>query len=227
MSRLGAAAVVAAAVVLAGCGDGGESTRQGPPVRVGAIFTTTGEVADTNALRGIRLAVREINARGGVETGDVRRRIELVLTPDENRPPVAVARGNQLVNQRRVVALLGPNKSLLAIPVGRIAERARIPMITPGSTNPETTRGKRFVFRTVFIDDFQGDVAARFARVRLGARRAAVLYDVASPYNRGLAEAFRAAFEREGGDLTAFVPYTTDEPERRRMSSGSPAPGPT
>ena len=60
-------------------------------------------------------------------------------------------------------------------------------MISPWSTNPKTTEGKKFVFRACFIDDFQGQVMAKFARENLKAQTAAVLYDVVE-YNKCIAE---------------------------------------
>jgi branched-chain amino acid transport system substrate-binding protein len=81
------------------------------------------------------------------------------------------------------------------------------------STNPETTAGKQYVFRVGFVDDFQGRVMARFAREELGAQTTAVLYDVASAYNKGIAELFKQAFEEAGGQVVAFETYTTDNAE--------------
>jgi branched-chain amino acid transport system substrate-binding protein len=83
-------------------------------------------------------------------------------------------------------------------------------MISPASTRPETTDGKRYVFRAAFTDPLQGRVLARFAHDELHAQRVAVLYDVASEYNKGLAEIFRDAFQSAGGQMVAFESYTTD-----------------
>ena len=65
-----------------------------------------------------------------------------------------------------------------------VAEQARVPLISPTSTNPQTTEDKTYVFRVSFIDTFQGRVMAQFAAEDLGAQRAAVLYDIASEYNQ-------------------------------------------
>jgi branched-chain amino acid transport system substrate-binding protein len=83
-------------------------------------------------------------------------------------------------------------------------------MISPASTRPETTEGKGYVFRAAFTDPFQGRVLARFARDGLHAQTVAVLYDVASAYNKGLADIFRDAFQEAGGQVVAFESYTTD-----------------
>jgi branched-chain amino acid transport system substrate-binding protein len=116
-----------------------------------------------------------------------------------------------LINQENVVALVGPQYSRYAIPVARLAEQAKIPMISPRSTNPETTKGKRFVFRANFVDTLQGRVVARFAHDDLKAQQAAVLYDIASPYNQGIADVFRQVFTDHRGTVVAFESYTTGE----------------
>ncbi len=112
---------------------------------------------------------------------------------------------------------MGPQISTNAIPVARVAEKTHIPMISPLSTNPKTTAGKQYVFRAVFVDDFQGKVMARFAIEELDAQKAAVLYDVASDYNKGIAEFFKQAFEEAGGQVVAFESYTTGEQDFSRQ----------
>ncbi|MBW1713818.1 MAG: ABC transporter substrate-binding protein, partial [Deltaproteobacteria bacterium] len=158
-----------------------------------------------------RLAVEEINRAGGVEAGQ--RRLKAVLVVEDNRgnPDQAVDVARKLIHKDEVAALIGPSISSNAIPAAKVAEQAGVPMISPMSTNPATTLGKRFVFRVAFIDSFQGQVMARFAREDLGARRAAVLFDVANAYNKGIAEIFKQVFEEAGGKVVAFETYTTDD----------------
>lgn len=215
--------LIAAAVVLGGCG---EDDAPSGPIPIGGIFTLAGPAEDESTLHGLRLAIDEINAGGGVEVGGRRRRLALRMLDDEALPPTAVANANELVNQRNVVALLGPVKSTLAIPVGAVAERGGVPMITPGSTNPATTRGRTFVFRTIVTDDFQGAVAAAFARQAIGARNAAMFYDASSPYSTGIAASFRSGFERRDGKVVASGTYTPDQASRtagmRRLARSDP-----
>jgi branched-chain amino acid transport system substrate-binding protein len=87
------------------------------------------------------------------------------------------------------------------------------PMISPWSTNPNTTLNRPYVFRGCFLDDFQGPVAANFATDELGAKKAAVIYDIAADYPKGLAEFFKAAFEKlhGPGSVVAFESFTTGD----------------
>ena len=103
----------------------------------------------------------------------------------------------KLITQQNVVAIIGPNASRYALPAAEIAETSKVILITPWSTAPKATldsrtgASKKYVFRACFIDPFQGRVLAKFALDNLKLTKAAVLYDVASEYNKGIAEFFK------------------------------------
>jgi branched-chain amino acid transport system substrate-binding protein len=154
------------------------------------------------------LLAAQVNQAGGLKVGEKKYPIKLFIEDNEDKPESAAAAAQKLISQNEVLAILGPNASGNAIPAARICEDAGVIMITPWSTNPKTTEGKKFVFRACFIDDFQGQVMAKFARDQLKAKTAAVLYDVASEYNKGIAEFFKKFFEAAGGKVVAFQSYT-------------------
>lgn len=190
-----------------------------PPekIRVGLIAPITGDLAVIGqfTVDAAKMAVDEINAAGGLMVDGRQHEIELLIEDNQDNPEVATSVAQKLINQEKVVAIIGPQASRNAIPVARVAENSGIPMITPYSTNPETTRDKKFVFRAAYTDLFQGSVLARFVFEELKLTKAAVLYDIASPYNRGVAEIFRASFEAAGGRVVAFESYTTGEGDFR------------
>lgn len=182
-------------------------------VRIGLVAPLSGELAATNgepARRASELAVRGVNEAGGLRLGSVRAPVVLEVGDNKDNPEESVAAARRLITQKGVAAIVGPYFSRNAIPVAQLAQRVRIPMISPTSTNPETTAGKDFVFRACFNDDIQGEVLARFVFEDLGVRRAAALYDESSAYNRTLAVLFRKAFEGLGGEMAAFETYTAD-----------------
>ena len=88
-------------------------------------------------------------------------------------------------------------------------------MISPASTNPKVTEVGDFVFRTCFIDPFQGAVMARFAREELKAQRVAILFDFKQDYSVGLADFFRKTFKELGGEIVADERYTSGDIEFR------------
>jgi branched-chain amino acid transport system substrate-binding protein len=189
-------------------------------VRLGLITTLTGELAESygsSTVDAAKLAVQPINDAGGLDLGGQKYKVTLFIEDDQDRAEVATRAAQKLINQDRVVALVGPSLSRNAIPVADVAEGAHIPMISPNSTNPATTVGKKYVFRVDFIDPFQGRVIARFARDELHASSAAVLYDVASAYNKGIAEVFKDVFAESGGRVVAFESYTSGEKDFRQQ----------
>src|SRR5690606_41320248 len=104
-----------------------------------------------------------------------------------------------------------PAASRNASPAAIVANTLRTPLISPWSTAVDTTVNRQYVFRAEFIDDFQGEVVATFARETLGARTAAVLFDIASDYNKGIAEIFRDRFTAAAGQVVAFESHTTGD----------------
>jgi branched-chain amino acid transport system substrate-binding protein len=195
---------------LAGCSPKEETI---PQIKVGIIAPLTGSipVVGQSTKNAAELAVNEVNEAGGVDVGGRKMEIALFIEDDEDKEELAVSAAQKLINQSNVVAIIGPQASRNAVPASTIAEKSRIPMISPWSTNPDTTANKKYVFRAAFIDPFQGQVMARFAIEKLGATKAAALYDVASAYNKGIAEIFRQVFEEAGGQVVAFETYTTGE----------------
>lgn len=186
-------------------------------IRIGLVAPITGDLALTGqfTVDAAKMAVDEINTAGGLMVNDHRYQVELFIEDNQDNPEVATSVAQKLINQQKVVAIIGPQASRNAIPVARIAENSGIPMITPYSTNPETTRDKKFVFRVAFTDLFQGSVLARFVLEEMKLTKAAVLYDIASAYNRGVAEIFRDSFEAAGGRVVAFESYTTGDGDFR------------
>lgn len=187
-------------------------------IRVGVIAPFTGSLADRvgdYAREGLELAAESINGRGGLEVAGRRLRVVMLFEDSEDRPEAAVEAARKLINQDRVAVLIGPFLSRNALAAAAVAEAKATPMISPASTHVELTAGRRFVFRATITDDLQGQALALFAREALAARRAAMLYDVASAHNRSVAEFFRGDFERAGGEVVAAESYTTGERDFR------------
>ena len=208
--------LVIAALAASGCGApaGNDGT-----LKVGLIVELTGDMpaVGTSSRNAARLAVDELNSAGGLEVDGRPYRIELVIEDNSAKADQSAAVTNKLINQDQVLAIVGPNASLGAIPAAEIAESSRTLLITPWSTNPKTTldtrsgKPKNYVFRACFTDPFEGQVLARFVSESLDAKSAAVLYDVASEAPKSQAELFRQTFEQLGGKILAFETYTTGD----------------
>jgi branched-chain amino acid transport system substrate-binding protein len=204
---------LAFALACAACLSWACQTLAADEIRLGVNAELTGPkpTVGDSCKKAAELLAAQVNAAGGVKVGDKTFRIVLYVEDNEDKAESAAAAAQKLINQNNVLAILGPNASGNAIPAATICEDAKVIMISPWSTNPKTTEGKKFVFRACFIDDFQGQVMAKFARENLKAKTAAVLYDVASEYNKGIAEFFKKSFEADGGKVVAFQSYTKDD----------------
>jgi branched-chain amino acid transport system substrate-binding protein len=192
---------------------GGCAPKETNDIKVGVNAEITGSkpTVGDSCKNAAQLLAAQVNADGGLKIGDKKYPITLYIEDNEDKPESAAAVSKKLISQNNVLAILGPNASGNAIPAARICEDAKVIMISPWSTNPKTTEKMKYVFRACFVDDFQGHVMAKFARDNLKAKTAAALYDVASEYNKGIAEIFKKDFEAMGGQVVAFESYTKDD----------------
>jgi branched-chain amino acid transport system substrate-binding protein len=176
---------------------------------VGHYGSMTGSTAhfgqDTD--RGIRMALDEANARGGA----LGKKLRLVTLDDRGDSAEAANAVNRLIDVERVSAVLGEVASSLSLAGGRVAQRRKIPMISPTSTNPKVTEVGDYIFRVCFIDPFQGKVMATFARDNLKLSKVAILKDVKNDYSIGLADAFKASFTALGGSIVAEQAYSQND----------------
>jgi len=156
---------------------------------------------------GVMLALDEQNARGGIRG----RTIELVSYDDRGRTQEAGTAVTRLITEDKVVALLGAATSSRSIAAGEVAQQYGVPMITPSSTNVRVTAIGDKVFRVCFVDSFQSDALARFAREVLKARRVAVLYDQSQAYSTGFKDDFVRAFTGLGGEIATLQAYGTGD----------------
>jgi branched-chain amino acid transport system substrate-binding protein len=188
------------------------SCNKSDTIRIGINAELTGSVpvVGKSCVNAATMAVEEINSRGGVALGDRAKKAELLVEDNEDKAESAAAVAQKFVS-RRVVAMIGPNASRNAVPAAVVAESNSLIMISPWATNPKLTENKKYVFRACFTDDFQGVVVAAFVFKKLALKKAAVLFDVASEYNKGIAEVFKAEFTRAGGTVACFESYSTGD----------------
>src|SRR5678816_207420 len=172
----------------AGPGDTGDT------IKVGVYGDLTGQTSSfgQSTKNGVELAVEEINAAGGVNG----KKIQLLIEDDQGRPEQAKTVVSKLINQDKVQAILGEVASTNSLAAAPVAQEAKIPMITPSSTNPKVTETGDYISRVCFIDPFQGTVMANFATKTLKAKKVAVLTDVKSDYSKGLAQFFKESFTK-------------------------------
>lgn len=189
----------------AATGDGGDT------IKVGVYGDMTGPTASfgQSTKNGIQLAVDEINAGGGVNG----KKIVLVIEDDQGQPQQATTVMQKMINQDKVQAILGEVASTNSLAAAPVAQAAKIPMITPSSTNPKVTEVGDYISRVCFIDPFQGSTMAKFAAKTLNAKTAAVLGDNGSDYSKGLTQYFEEEFVKQGGKIVGKDTYAASDPD--------------
>ena len=176
------------------------------PNRVGYYGDLTGRTSNfgVSTKNGAMMAADEINKAGGINN----RQIEILSEDDEGRPEKAATVVTKLIDQDKVIALVGEVASGNSLAAAPKAQAAHVPMISPSSTNPAVTQVGDYIFRVCFIDPFQGEVMAKFAANTLHAKTAAIMQDFNAPYSRGLTEFFESSFTKLGGKILTKQSYT-------------------
>jgi branched-chain amino acid transport system substrate-binding protein len=174
-------------------------------ITVGLYLSLTGDKADfgVSTRNGVNIALEEVNAAGGL-LGQQVRAVAEDTRGDSNEAASAVTR---LIDREHVCGVIGEVASSLSLAGGRICQRRGIPMISPSSTNPAVTQIGDNIFRVCFLDPFQGEVMARFAKNSLHVSRVAIFKDQGSAYSTGLADAFRRSFTALGGQVVDEQSY--------------------
>lgn len=184
-------------------------------IKIGINAPLTGDIPKVG--EGTKYAaemwLEDIQKAGGLEVGGKKYEVQLVIEDNESKAESAVKANTKMISQDDVLAIVGPQSSKQAVPAGEVANKYQTVMITPWSTNPDTTLNRPFVFRGCFLDPFQGPVIANFITEEFGFTKAAVLYDVASDYPKGLAEVFKEAWEKKhgAGSIVAYESFTTQD----------------
>jgi branched-chain amino acid transport system substrate-binding protein len=181
----------------------------GAQVLLGHVGSLTGNEATfgLSTDQGIRLAVDEQNARGGVKGHQV----AVKTYDDQGKQEEAALVATRLITDDKVSVLLGEVASKRSLAMASKADQYQVPMVTPSSTNPKVTKDgdktRPYVFRVCFIDPFQGTVMAKFARDTLKLQKVAVLRDVGNDYSVGLADYFLVKFKELGGEIVDDQSY--------------------
>ncbi|MDR1278820.1 MAG: ABC transporter substrate-binding protein [Treponema sp.] len=148
-----------------------------------------------------------INGAGGLDVGGTQYKLEFIYLDNELKAENAVLTVTQLIDQNKVLAVIGPQGSGRAIPAGEICNDRRTPMVSAWSTNPDTTKNRPYVFRACFIDPFQAPVAAKFTKEKFDVSKVAILYNVEDDYSKTLAELYRDSWNSNYGEVVAWESF--------------------
>jgi len=204
MLKVSFALSAVAALLFVGCAKAESKT-----IKIGGIYPLSGNVAvyGVEAKNGVMLAIEEINAAGGING----KQVELIAEDDEGNPEKTVNAYKKLTTKDGVKVIIGSLTSGCTQAITSLAQAQKVVVVAPAATAVAVTDAGNYIFRTCFIDPFQGTVGAKFASGNLGAKKAAILYDVGNDYSVGLYENFKIAFEAAGGSIVAAESYNTGD----------------
>ncbi|MBS1984889.1 MAG: ABC transporter substrate-binding protein [Bdellovibrionales bacterium] len=185
---------------------GVESHAAPAKLKVGVFLPMSGGTATfgEEVFSGMKLAIEEVNANKDVK-------LDVVLEDEKSDVSDSANAVKKLINVDKVNVVLGSVASSNTNAAAPIAQAAKIPLITPASTNVNVTQKGEYISRICFIDDFQGLAMAKFAYANLGKHTAAIVTDSASDYSMGLAKSFREAFTKLGGQIVTEVSYAQND----------------
>ena len=192
-------------------------------IKIGEYASITGKEASLgqSSHQGTVLAVETVNAAGGV----LGKKIELITEDTQSKPGESGTAVRKLISRDKVVAILGEVASSRSLEGAPICQAAKVPMISPASTNPKVTEIGNYIFRVCFIDPFQGPVMAKFALETLKAKRIAILSSASSAYSVGLAKYFKEAFLAGHGEVVAEPKYAEGDKDFKAQLTAIKATG--
>lgn len=196
------------AAAVTGCPDK-QSSKDSKITKIGAVFPLTGDAASygQSSKNALELLADETNK----DSDSSGKKVEIIYEDDENKTENAVSALKKLIEKDKISAVIGTTSSSGSIAMGAVASKDKVPMIVPTATSPKVTQSGDYVFRASFNDLFQGTALAKFATEDLKVKTGAVLYDMEDDYSKGLAEYFKANFEKAGGKVISYENYKTDD----------------
>lgn len=178
-------------------------------VEVGAVLSLSGTLGSygQSAKKGMELALEEM--------GKSEPKLNLHIEDTLSTPADSAKAINKLISSDKVSVVIGEMTSSNTIAAASIAEKQKIPIISPSATNDSITLNKKYIFRACFIDSFQGTVMAKFALHDLpikpknsNLKTAVILEDSDSDYSKGLSNSFAGYFKNHGGTVSKTLRYS-------------------
>ena len=199
--------VISLILSLTACGDSGAPAASSAPaardsddpIVIGVISPNTGALAayGNGIVTGVDLAVKEINAAGGI----LGRPVEVIKTDDQSDPTECLNAFNSLVSQG-VGLIIGSATSGCTSAITDAANEEEVCLLSPTATADSITTEDDFIFRACYADSFQGAIAAAYAK-QAGYDKVGVVYCAADVYSKGLFDSFSSACAEYGVEVVA------------------------
>jgi branched-chain amino acid transport system substrate-binding protein len=192
--------------------------KSGPDIKIGVIAELTGDIraVGDSCKKAAELAVAEINDAGGVKVAGTKHLLRLVIEDSQGAAEPAAEAARRLIQQENVLAIVGPNASLGAVPAAQAAAEGKTLLVSPWATSPRVTQDdtgtpRKWAYRTCFTDPVQEKALAKFASGYIKATKAGILYNPASEAPKTQAELMKKEFEARSGQVVAFETWATGD----------------
>lgn len=177
-------------------------------IKIGVVLPLTGHTSNygTEALKGINLAVENINSSGGIRQS----LLKLMVKDNAGDPATTSQVVSELINDDHVLAVIGPITSMNSAAAAAVAQQAATPLILPAATSPYVTEIGEYICRICYTDPFQSKALAEFSRKYLKAERVAVIYEKGSAYSENLSKFYIMRLEDMGGKIVFTGSFEDD-----------------
>lgn len=200
--------LIVISVIFSGCGAKSEEV-----IKIGAIGPLTGEssIGGIDELAGKELAIEEVNANGGV----LGKKLQLFSEDDASQPSQSASAAMKLINQDKVVAIVGAHNSPCTLAVMEVISKQGIPIITPGSSSPKVTSvNNEWVARSFPSDSIQASSLVKYAGEKMGVKRIGLIY-VNDDFGKGGFEAIKNAAAENGMEVVAAESFMGEDKDMR------------
>jgi branched-chain amino acid transport system substrate-binding protein len=176
------------------------TAQQGPVPIFGLVeLSGTGTTSGTNFDNGIKLAVKEINASGGI----LGRKIEYTSLDTQSQPQIAKALAQKAIDQGAYV-VMGPVFSGSILVSMEETRRAEVPNFTGGEAAAITQKGDPYIFRTSFTQTTAMPKVARYLKDTVKAKNIAIIW-VNNDFGKGGLDTLRPALDAQGIRIAAEI----------------------
>ena len=191
--------------------------------KVGVMFPLTGDGAAYGIpiQRAVKIALDEVNAKGGVNG----KKLEPIYEDSKCNPKDGNAAAQKLINVDKVKVIIGGACSGETLGAAPIAETNKVVVVSPSATNPDITNAGDFIFRLAPSDAYAGIVASDYAFKDLKAKTATIISE-STDYAQGLRKVFKENFEKLGGKVVADETYNPEDTDFRTQVTKAKAANP-
>lgn len=204
-------------------GTGSVQAEEKEPVVIGGLFPQTGVCAHIGAkeVKGVELAVEEINEFGGV----LGRPFKVIIEDTESRPKAAIDAAHKLIDINKVPIILGCHASSNTIPTATYSNSKGVIQISVSSTSPDVRNIGPYHFSICGLDDIMGKHITRFAMEDSGKKKWGI-FVMNDPYGVGIAKEMQKEIKRQGGEVVSLVKYELGKTDYRAELQRLFAPNP-